>query len=441
MKRFILITSVLISAQACARGATETPSTVRTSTPLSPTLANAELTETPHKPPSRTPSPTQDEVTLPTTVRFVSNDEFSIAYESGDITQLGSVKGIVILDSDTLVVEEPNFSIDLVNWEGLREQLLRITYIGEGEFGKFGLEVEAIQSLSTALSIGVSDFFELKELYVIDTESNVSWGLIFDCIERVFHGIDTSLGANYLAFRCAENSDTWFLISINDPLELHMIMIPKSVENPRTLRPIWVEDNLLLFRMRSPRGLCISQGPEWDARCWELPYWLGRMSNEGRHLEVRIGQFEMFPEEVGFVSIECLSLNIEPCDPSVRNSWLPPSDFGRLFLDQSVWLQGGQGLLFNFLLDTDGSNNEPEETEIYILEVDSMEIRKVGHYNQVLEFHNPPTSTAPPMWSPDGEWIAVSSFDGNHYLLSIRTGELQLFAEGGFLLGPLELNQ
>ena len=85
------------------------------------------------------------------------------------------------------------------------------------------------------------------------------------------------------------------------------------------------------------------------------------------------------------------------------------------------------------------TNHETDETEFWLLDLESMELEKVGRYPQNYSYSKYTSINIRPIWSADGDQVVLYSRE-NYFLLSISSGEITPLTEGGVILGEIDLN-
>jgi len=91
------------------------------------------------------------------------------------------------------------------------------------------------------------------------------------------------------------------------------------------------------------------------------------------------------------------------------------------------------------LIDTDGTNQSPEQSELWLYRLDDQSIEKLFDLPGAQYFGDPRFDLQEPgYWAPDGGSIVVSDWN-TFSLLNISTGTLTPLTEGGILLGTITL--
>jgi hypothetical protein len=245
---------------------------------------------------------------------------------------------------------------------------------------------------------------------------------------------DLAFGTGYLAYRCGEDRSVWYVLEIENPSKSQSIQVEVAGEH-FWLEANWVENDLLLADAFGTR-FCRIENPSWGVDCEELPFWGKNVSPDGRFLEVREGRFTSRPEQVGYIPVDCL-LGDRKCTPSLRPGWI--SSDGDQVLHDAAWLEDSSGLLYIVGINTVYTNNETDETEFWLLDLDSMELEKIGRYPRKYSYSKFTEIHYRPGWSPKGDQIVLYG-GGNYFLLSISSGEITPLTEGGVILGEIDLN-
>lgn len=403
------------------------------------TLATVTIIDTvsPTESPTIPTNPTAIIPLLPPDTVILAEDEFNISYEIFEIGEIQDEEVIVVLNSDDLYVNNEELTVDYLTWDGSRGPLLKVTHIGENSIQDFAMSLGAVPNSSQNILVVLYDFLHVTEFYIINIGSGNAWGINPGCKEPTFLDFDVLLGSEYIAFRCGEARSVWHLISVRDFSQVMSFKLPSSNEDTSLYGPRWLSEHDLILEDRFHRGMCLFTSIERGTNCWDFPYWAGNVNTDASFAEVRLGDFQFTPDELGIISVSCLSTD-QVCDPKVRQNFVPSSvDFT---LERAAWLPMGEGLLYTVHIDTDFTNMESDETEFWLLDIDSMTAELVGHFDLMLTFNIVLPTPSPNLWSPAGDSIVVSAGNRDHFLLSIQTGELVPFTKGGFLLGPLNLD-
>lgn len=438
---FLVNVFALIFLAACSRNNPLSTSTLELDKTLesSPTKSlQSQATETPRKTATMPVTPTDQISSLPPKTTLLEVEEFNVSFEIHEPSDIKTDQVIAVFNSDELYTEIDQVRIDYLTWDGTSGPLISIGISDEEDTSSLLITAGSVPYDSNSILVILLEFSRAKEFYVLNLVTGDMWGIDPGCSEPIYRDLDILLGSRYVAFRCGEARESWYLISIVDPHKVLSFQLPTTDENLITYEPRWIDESTLVLEDSFHQGLCLVQAPEWQASCWGFPYWAANMSPDASLVEVRVGGFYLHPTELGFLSSTCFASAIS-CEPRLREGLIAASERGQKNLERAAWLENGLGLLYTVHIDTDTTNLEADETEFWLLDPDTMEAELIGHY-EVLLFFNLLSSTATPsLWSPNGEWIAVSGA-GNHYFLSVRTGELIPITTGGFLLGPLNLD-
>jgi hypothetical protein len=367
-------------------------------------------------------------------IRVLDLDDFSISVQWQISNSLNLDKGMVVLPSDKFLVESKRYRLDFVSWEGIRKELLTVEYLGEGYSDRFRFFSSRLPNSSSRLVVSPMDP-EFRDFYILSVSEREAIGIHPGCLSQLEYASDFALGTDYIAFRCNESHHIWHILSIHDGFSVQDVNLLGLIEEPLNYEPKWINPSTLVFEDLFNTGICLTRAPTWDVACSLSSHWVGNVSPSVEFVEVRVGQFELNPDEIGVQNVSCL-LSGQLCNPTVMPTFLP--DGGYYMLERAVWLQNSQQLLYTVHIESDSSIFGPDETEFWLLDIEAMTVRKVGYYDRMLSFSSLSPPPFPYLWSPDGEWIVVTDAR-DHYLLSIETGELKPFAEGGYILGPLDL--
>jgi hypothetical protein len=368
---------------------------------------------------------------LPWDSVLIEPEDFSIKYELTPLDQLPSQEFLVLLNAKDTVINEVTFQIDYVTWDGIRSSLVRIEYEGMG-IENPALGAEWIPDASNSLLISVYEYYSLvlEEFYVFDLANESVWGVRLGCDGYVI------LGPEHVVYRCVESLNTWHFLSIEDPIFVHTVKLPKTLEKVENYFPIWIDGTTITFDSWN-EARCIVYMPDWNLECQEYPFWVGDISPDGQRVDVRIG-FYMWPDSISVLTTVCIENYTAACQPIQSDRMIPLSDDGRAFLIGSAWTPDSKGILYIIHIETYGYNAQAEETEIWLYDVATREFTKLARYIGLYEFRRLRPWKNMPIWSPDGEYVVLESV-GEISLFSVETGELQLLTEGGKLLGAITL--
>jgi len=350
-----------------------------------------------------------------------------------DLNELPSGEHLVLWD-------EEERRLDLVTWEGTRIPLFTVndsqSKIDEG-LGAWPLSLPTKGIIIPIGYLATDDdrFINYSKLYYfIDLESGEVQGLVTQC-ETAGGSNLASLGLGNFAFRCLDDLDRWYFLSLNEPFELTSSVIPFG-KYAFDYVPRWETPDLIEYYNR--RGsdifphfyLDIEAGDKWSE---EYPLWVGITSPDGKWVEVREGHAQV-PDKVGLLQIKCLKPKIEECAPAVI------LDFGRKeeqILEPAAWSPDSRYMVY---IGSAGLSDVP--TNIWIYDVASEEIVHEWEFPGFYQYRF--IREAPAIWAPDGrllvEWMNAHedpSMAG--YLLNIEDGSLTKLYEGGQLLGTVQI--
>jgi hypothetical protein len=346
---------------------------------------------------------------------YLSPDEFSINFqwEVLDVTSLEEV--LVLLPFEGYLVDDQRITLDIVSWEGMRERLVTIEYPGDAEFDDFNFFVSVLPNTSNHLLVSPLDFVYLSEIYILSLDEEEVFGIDPGCESSLSYARDIALGSNYLVFRCNESRHIFNIISLGEHPSTHVVSIEGLVDEPLNYEPKWIGSGTLVLEDVFRRGLCVIQSLEWEVFCWTSSDWIGNVSPDGEFYETRLGRFDGRPNELGVESLDCRLEDLN-CESLLRAGWIPTE--GDYILEDAAWLENSQGLLYVVHIHSDETTMEPDETEFWLLDIETMSVERIGFYDRMLSFSTIKPSPFPIFWSPDGEWVVVTDAK-DHFLLSI----------------------
>ena len=383
-------------------------------------------------------TPTPAPMVLPGNVLFLELEDYAISYDIGDLTIGSDGSVLVFLSSETGLPQAPGsvYTLDVVDWEGRRETLLSITYIGREGFGDARIYVNPIDEESPWILASLEENYRVREYYLFNINTGETWAFQHGCESALV----PSIGTDYIAYSCFEDRPTWIFLPLDLIGNLHSITLSGSPDDLCCDPPV-ISDNDAFFLEDINRIGCLVDFRAWDPVCKEFDFWLGSMSPDGQWIEARIGN-DAHPESIGFIDIECFREEGSECVPHLTSfpEEIAPQGFNR-YLSDSAWLPDNRGLVYFVHAGTNQETLRAATTEFWLfdLSIGSFEYLNQHQGELFIGEDSHQSQIAPPPWSPDGSSVVVGNYSNEFFLLNVETGELTPLTEGGTLLGAITL--
>jgi len=385
------------------------------------------------------PSPTPTLPYLPGNAKLIDSEEYALEFTFEDVALDVASPQMLLIDIESRrSLEVGNrIAVDMIDWEGNRQQLFSVLYRGREGIGRAtSIYVSPITVATNWIIMDLRIAYQASEFYLVNLDTYDIWAFEDGCVEQSLH---PAIGVNDIAVGCLEEPRIWHFLSIEGAGEGHELELITESNTSFSYPPVMFED-FALFLEDVNQVACTVDFQIWEPVCKEFILWLGSISADGEWIEVRY-EYDFDPEMVGVMEAGCLLLDETVCEPLLMPlaSELPISQ-DRWYLGESAWLPDSSGILYMVELETDGSNNETDEREIWTFDIPTRQFRFLGRYNLPLRFgdNHPITNENPPPWSPDGSSV-VMSVGEQYYLFNVETAELTPLTEGGILLGAITL--
>jgi len=426
----------LILAGSCAPA--PSPSALPpTQTEKPPTIVPPSRTPTTRPTGTATNTPLPFEAVMPEGAHLIAPEDSILRFEFNQAALEREGEYLLVFGKEPYPSLPPGgeITLDILDWTGQREPLLRVSYEGRKEGLHLGVVPQGDLPSSVAL-LKLVESFDSNELYVVDIENRRIWGLQHGCEQFM---LDEAISDKYLAYSCFEENGELYFLPLDAPDQPFMRSLAGATEDPLASSLISIIGNLAIFYPDASYQACAGEIHDWRPACKELPFWLGPLSPDGKWFEVRT-ENESAPYEIGIMGPKCLLKQNVGCTP--RFTTAPPdmASFNRR-LGHSAWDPLSEAIFYIVHIDTVRTNNEPEESEFWRYDLMTQRFEKlfgplpgVFHFGELWYMYQP---SAP--WSPDGRYVAMKEIGGGIYKLEVETGELSLLSEGGMLLGSVHL--
>jgi hypothetical protein len=404
-------------------------SSTSTSTPTDSPLNNQTISSS-----TELPEPTRAVTSIDEVIIQAENYGIQFTYDEY-LFENGS-SYLIFIDEHDLISDNNKMKVSAMDWEGNRQTLLSIDYSSQKPETDVAINAFPLPAGSPWLLLGYGSLTELWELYIVNLSTGESWGIAPGC-SSLMRG---SIGDKYLAYQCIDDEFVWNFIPLSNPDSRIPLSLSGATIEPFDSAVPMILGDLALFYPFLSNQVCNGIINDWQPHCWEIPFWLGPLSPTKMWFEVRSGS-DHSPNEIGVTTAGCILLNDPRCNPILSP---PPEDMappksGDRYIGDSVWLPIEEGLLYMVHLDTDHTNQSPEESEVWMYSLSDHSFSRLYVLPGVQYFGDPRFDLKEPgYWSPDGRSVIISDWD-TLSLLNIETGELTPLTEGGILLGEITL--
>ena len=403
------------------------------------TLSELQGTVQPDYHPTRTPSSTVSPPTLEGSAtrtltvipyRLIRPSDFSLIFKLDAPVPPGEY---IVTAEDTFTFESEN-QFKVMTYAGEIISSIDVMQINEN-ISSPTLIVTRIHRDSNRLFIGVGSNLSTKELYVYDLDSETTWGIALEC-ETVAGDYGYALGAEFLTFRCLDDTHTWHFINTNDPSIGFSIDVPIASGYLDSF-PIWVGTEEILIKGDNG-AFCLGSISDWDPGCEDLSDWVGKLSPDKKYIEIRDGLTDQLPKSIGAVSIPCLRSGQESCEPTIIDLTAYTNDQVEFTLTAgSTWIPGTTNLLFLREIDYVISSNSFDETELWLAEFPEGKLTRLD----VLEgefFLTEFIPDAQAVWLPNGKEVVLNTLS-DLVVYNIETGEQRSIGNPGTVLGTITI--
>jgi len=375
---------------------------------------------------------------LPGNAVVLDPDEYAINFAYEDLTSLSQDTALLFLNShiDEDQAVDCMYTLEVSDWEGNREVQVCMDYIGNEDLEHVDIYGDPINEASSRILVSVEENYSVQGLYVLELSSGELWSFQPLCNEFT----DSALVGDYIMWMCSEEYQAWYLIEMDRLEPVSRLSFRVTGRDGGMFKPVRLLGNDMMWPEFFNHEVCAFNLVAQQWVCSEYDYWFGPLSPDGQWVEVRIGD-DYEPMMVGIMGTECLRDREMDCYAwlTLFSNDIPASD-SYWYLGESTWLPDGAGILYSVELETDHSNNESDEREVWVFDIRTQEFERIGRYDLPLRFgsvHYDNVRYTPP-WSPDGSSVVVSVGE-QYYLLNIETGDLTPLTEGGVLLGTITL--